>query len=75
VALSEQVVTSALVRHHKARSYHLGFGIDKQGVNATQAARARCCLRALTGNIDVPGGGLSAAMIPSGASSATRICN
>jgi len=33
-----------------------GFGLDKQGVNATQAARARCCLRALSGNLDVPGG-------------------
>jgi thiosulfate reductase/polysulfide reductase chain A len=33
-----------------------GFGLDKQGVNATQAARARSCLRALTGNLDVPGG-------------------
>lgn len=33
-----------------------GFGIDKQGVNATQAARERCCLRAVTGNLDVPGG-------------------
>jgi anaerobic selenocysteine-containing dehydrogenase len=33
-----------------------GFGLDKQGVNATQAARARCLLRALSGNLDVPGG-------------------
>jgi thiosulfate reductase/polysulfide reductase chain A len=33
-----------------------GFGIDKQGVNATQAARARCLIRAITGNLDVPGG-------------------
>ena len=33
-----------------------GFGLDKQGVNATQAARARCILRAITGNLDVPGG-------------------
>lgn len=33
-----------------------GFGIDKQGVNATQAARARCALRAITGNLDVAGG-------------------
>lgn len=33
-----------------------GFGLDKQGVNATQAARARCCLKALTGNLDIPGG-------------------
>jgi len=35
-----------------------GLGLDKQGVNATQAARARCLLRALTGNLDVPGGEL-----------------
>jgi thiosulfate reductase/polysulfide reductase chain A len=33
-----------------------GFGIDKQGVNATQAARARSILRAVSGNLDVPGG-------------------
>lgn len=33
-----------------------GFGLDKQGVNATQSARARCALRAITGNLDVPGG-------------------
>lgn len=35
-----------------------GFGLDKQGINATQAARARCLLRAITGNLDVPGGEL-----------------
>jgi len=35
-----------------------GFGLDKQGVNATQAARARCLLRAVAGNLDVPGGEL-----------------
>ena len=33
-----------------------GFGLDKQGVNATQAARARCCLRAVSGNLDIRGG-------------------
>lgn len=33
-----------------------GFGVDKQGTNATQAARARAILRAITGNLDVPGG-------------------
>ena len=33
-----------------------GFGLDKQGVNATQAARARCCLRAISGNLDIQGG-------------------
>ncbi|HTY64630.1 MAG TPA: molybdopterin-dependent oxidoreductase [Acidobacteriota bacterium] len=35
-----------------------GLGIDLQGVNAMQAVRARCILRAVTGNIDVPGGEL-----------------
>lgn len=33
-----------------------GFGIDKQGINATQAARAKAILRAVAGNLDVPGG-------------------
>jgi anaerobic selenocysteine-containing dehydrogenase len=33
-----------------------GFGIDKQGINATQAARAKTILRAVAGNLDVPGG-------------------
>jgi len=33
-----------------------GLGIDLQGVNATQAARARCILRAITGNLDMEGG-------------------
>lgn len=33
-----------------------GFGLDKQGTNSTQAARARAILRAITGNLDVPGG-------------------
>jgi anaerobic selenocysteine-containing dehydrogenase len=35
-----------------------GFGIDKQGINATQSARARAILRAITGNLDVEGGEL-----------------
>lgn len=33
-----------------------GLGIDKQGINATQCARARAILRAITGNLEVPGG-------------------
>jgi anaerobic selenocysteine-containing dehydrogenase len=33
-----------------------GLGIDKQGVNATQCARARAILRAITGNLEIPGG-------------------
>lgn len=53
----EQVVESAR-RYAMTRPAMItwGFGLDKQGVNATQAARARCCLRAITGNLDVPGG-------------------
>jgi anaerobic selenocysteine-containing dehydrogenase len=33
-----------------------GLGLDKQGINATQCARARAILRAITGNLEVPGG-------------------
>ncbi|SPD74670.1 Molybdopterin oxidoreductase [uncultured Desulfobacterium sp.] len=33
-----------------------GYGLDKQGVNATQCARARAILRAITGNLEVQGG-------------------
>ena len=43
-----------------------GFGLDKQGVNATQAARARCLLRACSGNLDVPGGELLGRVHPVG---------
>src|SRR4030042_2786399 len=32
--------------------------MDLQCVNATQAARARCILRAITGNLDIKGGEL-----------------
>jgi anaerobic selenocysteine-containing dehydrogenase len=52
-----QIVDSArLYATTKPAIITWGFGIDKQGLNATQAARARCCLRAVTGNLDVPGG-------------------
>jgi anaerobic selenocysteine-containing dehydrogenase len=43
-----------------------GLGLDKQGINATQAARARCLLRALSGNLDVPGGELLGRVDPLG---------
>ena len=33
-----------------------GYGLDKQGINSTQCARARAILRAITGNLEVPGG-------------------
>jgi anaerobic selenocysteine-containing dehydrogenase len=53
----EQVVASArCYGTTKPAVITWGFGLDKQGVNATQAARARCCLKALTGNLDIPGG-------------------
>ena len=37
-------------------SIPFGLGLDKQGVNATQCARGRAILRAITGNLEVPGG-------------------
>ena len=43
-----------------------GLGLDKQGMNATQAVRARCLLRALAGNLDVPGGELLGCSEPVG---------
>jgi anaerobic selenocysteine-containing dehydrogenase len=53
----QQVVDSArMYANTRPAVITWGFGIDKQGVNATQTARARCCLRAVTGNLDVPGG-------------------
>lgn len=33
-----------------------GLGLDKQGVNSTQCARGRAIIRAITGNLEVPGG-------------------
>jgi thiosulfate reductase / polysulfide reductase chain A len=43
-----------------------GLGIDLQGVNAMQAVRARCILRAITGNLDVAGGEILGAFGGSG---------
>ncbi len=55
----EQVVKSArMYAMTRPAAITWGFGVDKQGTNATQAARARCLLRAVTGNLDVPGGEL-----------------
>lgn len=53
----EQIVKSARIyAGTRPATITWGFGIDKQGLNATQAARARCCLRAVTGNLDIAGG-------------------
>ncbi len=55
----EQVVKSArMYAMSRPAVITWGFGVDKQGTNATQSARARCLLRAITGNLDVPGGEL-----------------
>ena len=53
----DQVVASArLYAETKPAMIAWGVGIDKQGVNATQAARARAILRSVTGNLDIEGG-------------------
>ncbi|MDY6972319.1 MAG: molybdopterin-dependent oxidoreductase [Thermodesulfobacteriota bacterium] len=55
----EQVMNSArMYAMTRPAAITWGFGIDKQGINAAQAARARGLLRAITGNLDVPGGEL-----------------
>lgn len=41
---------------NKSAAITWGLGIDLQGINAMQAVRARCILRAITGNLDVAGG-------------------
>jgi thiosulfate reductase/polysulfide reductase chain A len=40
----------------KPAAVPFGYGLDKQGINATQCARGRAILRAITGNLEVPGG-------------------
>ncbi|GAB6147051.1 hypothetical protein JCM12294_44950 [Desulfocicer niacini] len=40
----------------KPATFPWGYGLDKQGINSTQCARARAILRAITGNLEVPGG-------------------
>jgi thiosulfate reductase/polysulfide reductase chain A len=53
----DRLVTSArMYAGTRPASITWGLGIDLQGVNAMQAVRARCILRAITGNIDVAGG-------------------
>lgn len=55
----EQVVKAAkMYAGNRPAVITWGLGIDLQGINATQAARARCILRAITGNLDIKGGEL-----------------
>ena len=54
---TEQIVASArLYANTKPATLTWGFGTDKQGINATQTARARAIRRAVTGNLDIQGG-------------------
>lgn len=63
----DQIVESArLYAASKPAVISWGFGIDKQGVNATQSARARSILRAIAGNLDIRGGELLGWSDPAG---------
>ncbi|WP_157067340.1 molybdopterin-containing oxidoreductase family protein [Desulfosarcina cetonica] len=48
--------TARLYASSKPASIFTGLGIDMSGYNCTHALRAIACLRAITGNLDVPGG-------------------
>ena len=52
------LITQAARMYAAAESAVIPFGVgmDKQGVNSTQCARARAILRAITGNLEIPGG-------------------
>ncbi|EPR34078.1 molybdopterin oxidoreductase [Alkalidesulfovibrio alkalitolerans DSM 16529] len=53
----EQITAAArLYATSKPAQIPYGYGLDKQGVNANQCARARAILRAITGNLEVDGG-------------------
>ncbi len=54
---TEKVVAAArLYATSKPAQLPYGYGLDKQGVNANQCARARAILRAITGNLEIEGG-------------------
>jgi anaerobic selenocysteine-containing dehydrogenase len=54
---ADRIVESArLYATSRPAQIPYGYGLDKQGVNATQCARARAILRAITGNLEVEGG-------------------
>jgi thiosulfate reductase / polysulfide reductase chain A len=53
----EKLVAAAkMYAETKPAAITWGLGIDLQGVNAMQGVRARCILRAITGNLDIAGG-------------------
>jgi len=55
----EQLLAAArMYAQTKPAAITWGSAIDMQGINAMQTVRARCILRAITGNLDVAGGEL-----------------
>lgn len=53
----EQITAAArLYATSRPAQIPYGYGLDKQGVNANQCARARAILRAITGNLEIDGG-------------------
>ncbi len=52
-----------LLWHHRPVAYMVATGLE-QHTNATQTARARAILHALTGSMDVPGGNVHLAQVP-----------
>jgi anaerobic selenocysteine-containing dehydrogenase len=54
----EEKLTAAARMYAETRPSAITWGasIDMQGLNAMQAVRARCILRAVTGNLDIEGG-------------------
>ena len=53
---SKIIEASRIYAASKPASIFTGLGIDMSGRNCTQALRAIAALRAITGNLDVPGG-------------------
>jgi len=53
----EQIRTAARIyATSKPAQLPYAYGLDKQGINSTQCARARAILRAITGNLEIQGG-------------------
>jgi thiosulfate reductase / polysulfide reductase chain A len=53
----EQITAAARIyATSKPAQLPYGYGLDKQGINSNQCARARAILRAITGNLEIQGG-------------------
>jgi thiosulfate reductase / polysulfide reductase chain A len=56
IPVDKIVAAARIYATSKPAQLPYAYGLDKQGVNANQCARARAILRAITGNLEVPGG-------------------